>query len=149
MKRDAISGRTKRDAELAQIYKGFQLPQAIADCVDHLPGSVLMVPDDLWEIDVPDRHEHPGFCHAAKPASWKAIMLLGRDPRSAWNLKDAYHVRPSRKNGLTKTTAFELIPRKLRLDLICKLKPNRRLGELDEHDAVAIRRDLERIFPET
>ncbi len=113
-----------------------------------LPGAVYMVPNELWQIDSATSTDHPGACVHFQQRDHNAILVKGTDAFHVQNAPGYYVVRPTGDNGLGKETAFELVPRYLRLHRVRLFYPERVLGRLDEATLFALCDELARACAE-
>lgn len=122
-------------------------PQVL-DPENELPGSVYMVPDRVWRFQAFGREDHPGACARCDVRLRQAWMFKGTDPASV--RLDRYSVllvEPSPENGLSKTTAFALEPRQVRLHKVLLLhRSTRRLGRLEPGQLESLQAELLRFF---
>ncbi len=113
-------------------------------------GSVYKVPDSMWGFQAVGRVEHPGACTLCGTEHRYAILLKGTDAEGCpHRFPRVVTVLASRANGLIKTTAFTIEPRKFRLRKIELLHENRLVGRLDRHDLSLLQAELHRVFPLT
>ncbi len=119
-----------------------------ADINDRLPGNVYFVPDKFWGFRAVGRDDHPGVCLFCF-AECNSVMMskgTGASSKAMNRSENPYLVFPTKKNGLTKETAFDLVPKRFRLHRVLLLEPERKIGELDEADRKAMQDELRRIF---
>jgi hypothetical protein len=108
-----------------------------------LPASVFAVPDKFWGFQAVGRVDHPGVCVDCQPAVSTARLVRGRDAATYRGSRlHVLIVRPTRRNGLTKPTAFELVPRAMSLRRVRLLYPSRYMGRLDDDDFQRLRQRL-------
>jgi hypothetical protein len=110
-----------------------------------LEGSVYMVADRLWGFHAEGREHHPGACVRCDVAARLAFLLKGTDLASARSGRFLYvNVEPSPENGLSKTTAFALDPRRIRLHVLRNLHRGQEwLGRLEHHYFLPMRQHFD------
>jgi hypothetical protein len=112
-----------------------------------LPGSIYAVPDKFWGFEVVGRDHHPGVCAACQVESRRATLLKGTDLATARSHRATFFVvHPTPRNGLSKDTAFELVPRAFRMNRVVLLHSERRMGALDAEDLARLQEELVRLF---
>jgi hypothetical protein len=115
---------------------------------DELPGTILAVPDRLWGFESVGREDHPGVCTACSLEALQATLLKGRDAATdRGHPQHRFVVEPSKLNGLSKATSFELIPLYRPLRRVRLLVPNRRMGTLEAELLTQLRELLTELFP--
>ena len=124
------------------------VPTSTLDPDRDLPGCIFMVPNEQWEIDSATSTDHPGACVYYQHASHSAILVKGTDVDNVRDLRGYRVVAPAPGNGLSRPTAFELVPRYFRLHKIRVLYPERHLGQLDETALFALCEELARACAE-
>jgi hypothetical protein len=108
-------------------------------------GAIYFVKDSAWGFSSPGRDEHPGLCVWFAEDLRTAVFLKGVDAAHA--RFGAVIVEPTRANGLSKPTAFQLVPRALPRRLVELMhKSPRLIGRLDPSELAAIRAKLARLF---
>ncbi len=102
---------------------------------EEFPASIFAVPDKFWGFYAAGRVDHPGVCVDCHPADGTARLVQGRDAatRRGSRLR-VVTIEPTRGNGLTKPTAFELTPRVMPLHRVRLLYPERYMGRMDHDD---------------
>jgi hypothetical protein len=113
-----------------------------------LPGAVLMVPNRHWGFEVASAADHPGVCTHHRPATADAVLVKGTDAEHVRFPHRYFIVRPTDGNGLSKRTAFELVPRPFRLHRLKLFFPERHLGRVDEFTLQHLQAELARLHPE-
>jgi len=109
---------------------------------------VFAVLDRLWGFEAVGREDHPGICTAARPETWHAALVKGRDAATdRGHPRTRFVVEPSLMNGLRKTTSFELVPRTMSLHHVRLLFANRRMGKLEPNLFDELRQRLINLFP--
>lgn len=97
-------------------------PPAPGPLRQELEGSVYEIPDPLWGFTAPHREWHPGACARCDPAARLTYCYKGTDARRVRaKLFAMVVVEPSPENGLKKTTAFALDPRRIPLKVLRKI----------------------------
>lgn len=94
------------------------------------------------------RTDHPGACIFCFAEKREALLSKGTGARSgaARRLNHPYYVGPDETNGLTKETAFSLVPKRIRLQKVLLMEPDRKLGILDPVDLKIMQDELLRLF---
>jgi hypothetical protein len=123
-------------------------PWEAIDPEEFMPGSIFMVPDEIWGIAAVGRVDHPGLCTRYQCGVGESALLQGSGCSPAGWWKPRYVVEPTPGNGLRKRTAFELVPIGIQGRWLCWMYPGRWMGRLDSGDFQAIRCELERLFPD-
>jgi hypothetical protein len=123
-------------------------PTSTLDPDRDLPGCIFMVPNEQWDIESATSTDHPGACVHYQEASHSAILVKGTDVENLRDLRGYRIVVPAANNGLSRPTAFELVPRYFRLHKIRVLYPERHLGTLDEATLFALCEELARACAE-
>lgn len=113
-----------------------------------LPGAVLMVPNRQWGFEVVSAADHPGACTHYLSGASNAILVKGTDAEHVRYPHRYFFAEPTEENGLHKITAFELVPRRLRLHRLKLFFPERYLGRLAEVTLHVLRAELARLHPE-
>jgi hypothetical protein len=112
---------------------------------EDLPGAVFMVPNRQWGFESLVSDDHPGACLHGQAADRDAVLVKGTDADHV-RVPRRYHVvAPTPDNGLQKPTAFELVPRYVRLHRLRLFYPERYLGRLDADALLALRDELARV----
>jgi hypothetical protein len=113
---------------------------------DGLAGKLFRVPDARWWVCDGARQWHPGLCvRLGLPG--EALAIKGQTAKPI-RYPGTYVVEPSDLNGLARTTAFDLEPRRFRTaELHGYEREGLRLGALEPVILQSIRAELERIFP--
>jgi len=108
-------------------------------------GAIYFVKDAAWGFSAPGREDHPGLCVWFAEDERNAVFLKGVDAERA--SFGAVIVEPTRANGLSKRTAFQLVPRALPRRLVELMHKSPRLvGRLDTNELATIRAKLARLF---
>jgi hypothetical protein len=121
---------------------------AVFDAAGDLPGAVFMVPNRHWGFEGTSSDDHPGACAHYRERARQAILVKGTDADTVRSPRRYYFVAPTSGNGLTKETAFELVPRYFRLHRIRLFYPERHLGWLDDAALHGLCDELARLHPE-
>jgi hypothetical protein len=119
----------------------------VFDAVAVLPGAVLMVPNRHWGFEVVSATDHPGACTHYEPGAKDAILVKGTDAENVRHVRRYFFAEGTESNGLSKRTAFELVPRPFRLHRLKLLFPERYLGRLEGPVLQALRAELARLYP--
>ncbi len=117
------------------------------DATSELPGSVYMVPDKFWGFQAIGRVEHPGICTQCDIPATVATLLKGTDANRIRGAHGYWITAATQSNGLKKSTAFQLQPRRFPLRRVLLMHENRRVGRLDDNELRQLQRELERLFP--
>ncbi|MBV9123315.1 MAG: hypothetical protein JO112_08160 [Planctomycetes bacterium] len=123
-------------------------PAAVFDPAQDLPGAVFMVPNRQWGFEGLTSDDHPGACAHYQERTREAILVKGTDAGHVRLPRRFYVVAPTPGNGLSKETAFELVPRYFRLHRVRLFYPERHLGRLDEAALHGLCDELARLHPE-
>lgn len=107
---------------------------------DDLPGLIHFVPDRFWGFRNPGTADHPGLCLSVDERQLSAALLKGTDAGHPRDPYEDYVVEPDEDNGLTKPTAFHLLPRRSRLRRLLLLHPDRYCGRIAADELEEIRR---------
>jgi hypothetical protein len=113
-----------------------------------LPGAVLMVPNRHWGFEVVSAADHPGACTHVRQGEVEAVLVKGTDADHVRRPRGYYFVEAGQESGLSKRTAFELVPFLFRVHRLKLFFPERFMGRLDEATLSAIRAELARLHPE-
>jgi hypothetical protein len=113
-----------------------------------LLGVVLMVPNAHWGFEGVTSDDHPGTCTHVATTGQSATLVKGTDADHIRFPRGYYFVDPTEENGLTKQTAFELVPRRFRMHRLRTYFPERRMGQLSGGTLQSLRTELERLHPE-
>jgi hypothetical protein len=112
----------RRPAWDDEAFAAVERPPAPGPLRQELEGSVYEIPDPLWGFAAPDREWHPGACARCDPAAGLAYSYKGTDARRVREkLFAVVVVDPTPQNGLKKTTAFALDPRRIPLPIFRKI----------------------------
>jgi hypothetical protein len=112
-----------------------------------LPGAVLMIPNRHWGFEVVSADDHPGACAFYRPEQRSGVLVGGTDADNVrWG--KYFVVDPTPENGLSKPTAFKLVPRYFRLHKLKLYFPERHIGRLDGTTLRTLRDELARLNPE-
>ena len=117
------------------------------DATSELPGSVYMVPDKFWGFQAVGRVEHPGICTQCDIPATVATLLKGTDANRIRGAHGYWITAATQSNGLKKSTAFQLQPRRFPLRRVLLMHENRRVGRLEDNELRQLQRELERLFP--
>lgn len=120
----------------------------VFDAEKLLPGAVLRVPNRHWGFEIVSGTDHPGACTHFQAGANDAILVKGTDAENVRNPRRYFFAEPSESNGLTKSTAFELVPRPFRLHRLKLLFSERYLGRLEDSVLEDLRAELVRLNPE-
>lgn len=112
-----------------------------------LPGAVLMIPNSHWGIPGVTSTDHPGACAAFLLDRREGVLVSGTD-RENVRRGDYFLVDPTPGNGLTKPTAFKLVPRHFRFHRLRLYFPERHIGRLDDPTLRDLQYELARLHPE-
>lgn len=113
-----------------------------------LPGAVYMVPNERWGFESATSSDHPGVCTDYLATGRSAVLLKGTDAGNVWRSRGYHFIAPTPENGLAKLTAFELVPRYVKLHTVLLYYPERFLGHVDDGDLLALRDELARACSE-
>lgn len=124
------------------------MPHKHDDPEARLPGAVFFVPDKMWGFKAVGREDHPGACIFCSTEKREALLSKGTSVGSgaARRLEHPYLIGPDPTNGLTKETAFDLVPKRFRLQRVLLMEPERKLGQLDPVDLKIMQDEYLRIF---
>ncbi len=106
-----------------------------------------MIPNTHWGFEVVSAADHPGACAFYRPERKNGILVSGTDADNVRREKYLF-VDPSEENGLSKLTAFKLVPRYFRLHKLKLYFPERHIGRLDGTTLRTLRDELARLNPE-
>lgn len=121
-------------------------PHPEPDRREDLEGAVFFVRDRAWGFEAPGREDHPGICVAFNPATRYCTFLKGTSTERPHH-RATLILEPTAANGLTKQTAFELVPRTLPRRLVSLMYRSPRLiGRVDPLELNWIREELRRLF---
>jgi len=120
----------------------------VFDPQEDLPGAVFMVPNRHWGFEGSTSDDHPGACAHYQERVRQAILVKGTDTENVRSPRRFFFVVPTHGNGLSKETAFELVPRYFRLHRIRLFYPERHLGWLDDATLHGLCDELARLHPE-
>jgi hypothetical protein len=140
--------RSRSNNESAEAEATEAAPAAVFDPAEDLPGAVFMVPNRHWGFEGPTSDDHPGACAHYRERARQAILVKGTDAENVRSPRLFYFVAPRAGNGLSKETAFELVPRYFRLHRIRLFYPERHLGWLDDATLHGLCDELARLHPE-
>jgi hypothetical protein len=140
--------RPRSNDEPAKAGETDPTPPAVFDPHDDLPGAVFMVPNRHWGFEGSSSEDHPGACAHYQERARQAILVKGTDADNVRSPRPFYFVAPTARNGLSKKTAFELVPRYFRLHRIRLFYPERHLGWLDDAELHGLCDELARLHPE-
>ncbi len=87
----------------------------------------------------------PGVC-VHGPSESDATLLKGTDRAHVRQRRGFFIVAATPENGLSKPTAFELVPRYCRRRRLLLWYPERHLGKLSDGDLLALRTELARVI---
>ncbi len=111
-------------------------------------GAVFLIRNRQWGFESATSDEHPGACAHYRAGDRDAVLLKGTDADHLRCDRGYYFVPPNADNGLTKLTAFALVPRYFRVHRLRTYHPQRYLGRLDEATRLALCDELARTQPE-
>jgi len=140
--------RLRSNDEATEANASDSSPAGDFDPNEDLPGAVFMVPNRDWKIKGSTSDDHPGACAHYQERAREAIVVKGTDAENVRFSRRFYFVAPTQGNGLSKKTAFELVPRPIRLHRIRLFYPERHLGWLDDATLHALCDELARLHPE-
>ncbi len=123
-------------------------PAGVFDPDKDLPAAVFMIPNRYWGFELLTSDDHPGACAHYLGRTREAILVKGTDADNVRSPRRFYFVAPTPGNGLSKETAFELVPRYFRLHRIRLFYPERQLGWLDDATFHGLCDELARLHPE-
>jgi hypothetical protein len=91
--------------------------------------------------------DHPGACAFYRSEQRNGVLVSGTDADNVRWGKYLF-VDPTEENGLSKATAFKLVPRYIRLHKLKLYFPERHIGRLDKTTLQTLRDELARLNPE-
>jgi hypothetical protein len=144
----ARRAKPRSNDEAAEVDAPDTTPAGVFDPDKDLPGAVFMVPNRYWGFEGSTSDDHPGACAHYQESARQAILVKGTDAENVRSPRRFYFVAPAPGNGLSKETAFELVPRYFRLHRIRLFYPERHLGWLDDANLHGLCDELARLHPE-
>ncbi len=105
-----------------------------------LVGSVLQLDDKkVWGFALEAGDWHPGVCYEVDESARQANLSKGTSQHPGRRTHAYVEVQPTRENGLTKTTYFQLSVCRLRMQKLELMIHDRKIGNLSTADLEAIR----------